>query len=143
MKATFLHNVTDALASVGVIIAGALILLYDWIWVDAAMTVVIAGYVLWLSFREMPKVIHLLMEGRPEGLEVREVAKAMEGVEEVKGVHHVHIWQMDEERNALEAHVVLEDIGRVDEIKYSIKKILATRFQIAHSTLEFERSHCE
>ena len=143
IRAAFLHNVTDALASVGVILAGTLILLYQWIWVDAAMTILIAVYVLWLSFREMPKVIHLLMQGTPEGIEINDVITAMQGLEGVKGVHHVHIWQLDEQRNALEAHVVMEDVLQIDDVKYAIKSLLEERFKITHSTLEFEENHCQ
>jgi cobalt-zinc-cadmium efflux system protein len=142
IKAAFLHNVTDALASVGVIIAGTLILLYGWVWVDAAMAVVIAGYVLWLSFREMPKVIHLLMEGTPEGIEIDDVITAMQGVGGVQGVHHVHIWRLDEQRSALEAHVVLASGAALDEVKQNIKCLLETRFKIEHSTLEMETVKC-
>ncbi|MCB0330440.1 MAG: cation transporter, partial [Bdellovibrionales bacterium] len=143
IKAAFLHNVTDALASIGVIVTGALILWYDWIWTDAAMTLVISGYVLWQSIREMPKVIHLLMEGTPEGIEIEEVEKAIEEVEGVKSTHHLHIWQLDENRDALEAHVVLEGRERMDEVKFAIKELLLEKFQISHSTLEFEDNHCQ
>ena len=142
IKAAFLHNVSDALASVGVILTGTLIIWYGWIWTDAAMTLIISGYVLWQSFLEMPKVIHLLMEGTPEGIEIQDVAKAMEEVEGVKGIHHVHVWQLDETRRALEAHVVLEDREKMDEVKVMLKEVLASTFQITHSTLEFEDNHC-
>lgn len=143
IKAAFLHNVTDALASVGVIITGALILWYGWVWTDAAMTLIIAGYVLWQSFREIPKVIHLLMEGTPEGIKIDDVASSMEEVEGVEDVHHIHIWQLDEQRNALEAHVVLQSREKMDEVKMKIKEVLLEEFQISHSTLEFEDTNCQ
>jgi cobalt-zinc-cadmium efflux system protein len=60
----------------------------------------------------------------------------------VQNVHHVHIWQLDEKRNALEAHVVIDDQGRMDEIKRELKQILKDRFSIEHSTLEFEHQKC-
>ena len=101
IRAAFLHNLTDALASVGVIIAGTLILLYGWIWTDAAMTLLIAGYVLYHGIVEIPKVIHLLMEGTPEGIDLNDVVQSMETIDGVNNVHHVHIWQIDENRNAL------------------------------------------
>jgi cobalt-zinc-cadmium efflux system protein len=142
MRAAFLHNLTDALASVGVIIAGTLILLYGWVWTDAAMTLLIAGYVLYHGLHEIPKVIHLLMEGTPEGIAIEDVISGMETQGGVKNVHHVHIWQLDEQRNALEAHVVIDDQGRMDEIKREIKQILKDRFNIDHSTLEFEHQNC-
>ena len=142
MRAAFLHNLTDALASVGVILSGALILLYGWVWTDAVMTLIISVYVLWHGFQEMPKVIHLLMEGTPEGIEIKDVIIQMEQQTGVEDVHHVHIWQLDEHRNALEAHVVLKDIAAMDEVKLALKELLKEKFKIKHSTLEFENTPC-
>jgi cobalt-zinc-cadmium efflux system protein len=142
IKAAFLHNVTDALASVGVIIAGTLILLYGWVWTDAAMTLLISVYVLYQGFTETPKVIHLLMEGAPKGLNMQNVTSVMEAVEGVLNVHHVHVWQLDEHRNALEAHVVLEKDTDMDALKRCLKKLLQDKFEIEHSTLEFENNTC-
>ena len=138
IKAAFLHNVTDALASVGVIIAGTLIILYGWVWVDAAMTLFIAGYVLYQGFTTLPKVIHLLMEGTPKHIDIKEVIEALEEQKGVQNAHHVHIWQLDEQRNALEAHIVISDKADMDSIKVSIKSMLNDKFHIDHSTLEFE-----
>ncbi|MAS87198.1 MAG: cation transporter [Micavibrio sp.] len=142
IKAAFLHNVTDAMASVGVIITGTLILLYGWVWTDAATTLIISSYVLWQGFTQIPKVIHLLMEGTPEGLSLEAVTSAMEGVDGVNNVHHVHVWQLDEHRNALEAHVVLEESINMDTLKIRLKKLLHDQFKIEHSTLEFEYKKC-
>ena len=143
IRAAFLHNVTDALASVGVIIAGTLILLYGWIWTDAAMTLIIAGYVLYQGLTEIPKVIHLLMEGTPEGIEIENVITSIENIEGVKDAHHVHIWQLDEQRNAFECHIVLEEGTEMDNLKAKIKQMLHDQFEIEHSTLEFETQSCK
>ena len=143
IKAAFLHNVTDALASVGVIIAGTLIILYGWIWVDAAMTLLIAGYVLYQGFTTLPKVIHLLMEGTPEHIDIKEVIGALEEQKGVQNAHHVHIWQLDEQRNALEAHIVISNEADMDAIKVGIKSMLHDEFHIDHSTLEFENDNCQ
>lgn len=142
IKAAFLHNVTDALASVGVIIAGTLIILYGWVWVDAAMTLLIAGYVLYQGFTTLPKAIHLLMEGTPEHIDIKDVIEALEEQMGVQNAHHVHIWQLDEQRNALEAHIVISDEADMDAIKVSIKSMLHDKFNIDHSTLEFENKKC-
>jgi len=142
IRAAFLHNLTDALASVGVIIAGTLILLYGWIWTDAAMTLLIAGYVLYHGIVEIPKVIHLLMEGTPEGIDLNDVVQSMETIDGVNNVHHVHIWQIDENRNALEAHVVLSEVDRMESVKSTIKSHLHDEYHIEHSTLEFEVKNC-
>ncbi|MAF67722.1 MAG: cation transporter [Micavibrio sp.] len=143
IRAAFLHNLTDALASVGVIIAGTLILLYGWIWTDAAMTLLIAGYVLYHGSVEIPKVIHLLMEGTPEGVELQDVISSMEKIDGVTNVHHVHIWQINENKNALEAHVVLSEVENMESVKTALKNHLHDEYHIGHSTLEFEKENCE
>ncbi len=142
IRAAFLHNVSDALASVGVIVAGTLILLYGWYWSDTLLTLLIAGYVLYQAAMLLPKTIHILMEGTPEGISSEEVAKAMESIEGVSNVHHLHIWQLDEQKNALEAHVVIADFLDTEQIKKALKAELEKRFSISHSTLEFEIDHC-
>lgn len=143
IRAAFLHNVTDALASVGVIISGALILLYGWVWTDAAMTLIISAYVLWQGITEIPKVIHLLMEGTPKNIDIKVVIDAMQSAKYVENVHHVHIWQLDENRNALEAHVVLKEKTDIDQAKKALKQMLHDQFEIEHSTLEMEYVSCE
>jgi len=141
IRAAFLHNVSDALASVGVIIAGALILLYDWYWSDTLLTLLIASYVLHQAASLLPKTIHILMQGTPEGIAIDDVIQAMQRVDGVSDVHHVHIWQLDEQRNALEAHVVIDD-GQWEPIKAILKDMLTKQFFISHSTLEFEEVPC-
>ena len=140
MKAAFLHNLADALTSIGVIIAGALILLYQWYWVDTLLTFLIAGFVLWQGIIMLPKTIHLLMEGTPENLSSDEIKASLEEAKDVEDVHHIHVWNLDEHRIALEAHVVVatNELQEVEVIKRNLKEILKDRFKITHSTLEFE-----
>ncbi len=142
IRAAFLHNVSDALASVGVVVAGALILLYGWYWSDTVLTLVIAGYVLYQAATLLPKTIHILMAGAPEGITISEVIGAMEHVTGVLNVHHVHLWQLDEHNNALEAHVVVDDFGQTETVKAALKAELVQQFAITHSTLEFEVVAC-
>lgn len=142
IRAAFLHNVSDALGSVGVMIAGSLILIYQWYWVDALVTLLIAGYVLWQGFAMLPKTIHILIEGVPESIKLGEVIETMNENTHVQGVHHVHIWQLDETSFLLEAHVVIDssDQELIHQTKTSLKKILKEKFNIDHSTLEIELS---
>lgn len=142
IRAAFLHNVSDAMASVGVIIAGSLILLYGWHWTDTVITLIISAYVLYQAATLLPKTIHILMEGTPDNISIEEVIKVMERIEGVSNVHHVHIWQLDEYKNALEAHILIDDINQMESIKYTVKNRLAEKFSITHSMLEFETSHC-
>lgn len=140
MKAAFLHNLADALTSIGVIIAGTLILFYQWYWVDTLLTFLIAGFVLWQGIIMLPKTIHLLMEGTPENLSSDEIKASMEEIKDVEDVHHIHVWNLDENRIALEAHVVVatNEFQEVEAIKRKLKELLKDKFKITHSTLEFE-----
>ncbi len=143
IRAAFLHNVSDALASLGVIIAGSLIILYEWYWTDTLLTLLIAAYVLYQAATMLPKTIHILMQGAPEGITINEVITVMEGTDGVINIHHLHLWQLDEHQNALEAHVVIRDFSATDEVKMALKANLKQHFKITHSTLEFEIKHCD
>lgn len=143
IRAAFLHNVSDALASVGVIVAGSLILLYGWYWTDTLLTLIIAAYVLYQAATLLPQTVHILMQGTPEDIDIDEVVQAMEEVAGVNNVHHVHLWQLDEHQNALEAHVVIDDFNATERTKTALKRVLAERFAIGHSTLEFETEDCK
>jgi cobalt-zinc-cadmium efflux system protein len=123
-------------------------LLYQWYWVDTLLTFLIAGFVFWQGLLMMPKTIHLLMEGTPEDLSLDEIQSSMEELSDVDNVHHIHIWSLDEQRVALEAHVVVSanELKDVESIKDNLKLLLKEKFRITHSTLEFEHyldSSCE
>jgi cobalt-zinc-cadmium efflux system protein len=103
---------------------------------------VIAGYVLYHAAMLLPETIHILMEGAPEDIDIDDVINVMESVNGVSNVHHVHLWRLDEHRNALESHVVINDFSETESIKQSLKSELEEKFSISHSTLEFEIDHC-
>ena len=140
IRALFLHNLSDALASVAVIVGGTLILVYDLYWVDPAITVGIAAYILWLAFTEIGGPIRTLMLGSPPDVDTDAVFAAAEDVDGVLEVHHAHFWQMGEHATALDAHVVVpsDRWDEVEDIKRAVKARLQETFGIAHSTLEFE-----
>ncbi|MGV2497659.1 cation diffusion facilitator family transporter [Pelagerythrobacter aerophilus] len=138
MKAAFLHNVSDAMASVGVIAAGVLILLYDLYVADLIITVVIAGYVIWQGLSLMPRTVRLLMGAVPDEVEFDRIVRTLEKQDGVDGVHHVHIWNLGEHHCALEAHLTPSSpsLHVFEELKQSIREMLLEKFGIAHATLE-------
>ena len=140
VKAAFVHNVSDALASVGVIVAGTLILLYDLYVADLVVTVAIAAYVLYQGFSMIGRTIRILMGAAPPDIEFDALIQAMESVDGVEEIHHVHVWELNERDRSVEAHVVIResDMDRMEAIKSKLKHLLGERFRIAHSTLEIE-----
>ncbi len=140
IRAAFLHNLADALGSVAVIVAGSLIILFDWRLVDPIVTLGIAAYILWMSFGEAGHVIRILMLGSPPGIDTDAVLQTIREVDGVAGVHNSRFWQMDERHSSIDAHVVVDsgDWARADGIKASIKRVLQERHGIEHSTIELE-----
>jgi cobalt-zinc-cadmium efflux system protein len=139
IRAAFLHNVSDALASVAVIIVGILVLLYEWYWTDLVATVLIAGYVLYQGVSMMRKTIRLAMEGVPSDIRLEDVRSALLGIEGIEDIHHLHVWQLDEQRRALEVHIVhLEGGVEGKALKGTVRQMLEERFRIGHTCLELE-----
>ena len=140
LRAGFLHKIADALASVGVIIGGVLILLKGWYVVDLVITVAIAGFILWQSLSLLKPTIAILMESVPVDVDVDALSEDIASIDGVLDLHHIHIWELDEEHRVMEAHIVIEtkDINQMEQIKVAIKQRLQERHSIQHSTLEFE-----
>ena len=138
IRAAFLHNVADALGSVAVIVAGTLILLYDWRLVDPIVTLGISAYILWHAGSEIGPVIRILMMGSPDDPPAEDVLAALRGTAGVADVHHLHLWRMQEHETALEAHVVLARPDEAMPVRARLKALLEDRFHIHHSVLELE-----
>ena len=140
IRALFLHNLSDAFASIAVVVGGALILLYDMRWVDPAITIGIASYILYLGLTEIGGTIRTLMLGSPLDIDTDSVIEVVSNLDGVIDLHHVHFWQMGEHDASLDAHVVVEMSAwnELETIKDRIKQALEKDFNITHSTLEFE-----
>lgn len=138
IKAAFLHNVSDALASVGVIVAGTLIILYDLYAADLVMTLIIATYVIYQGFSIMPRTIRLLMGAVPSDIEFDRIVQALSATTGVRAIHHVHVWSLNEHQNALEAHLVPEEtaLEAFEQVKDRVRGMVSQEFSIHHATLE-------
>ncbi|ODR92131.1 cation diffusion facilitator family transporter [Sinorhizobium alkalisoli] len=140
MKSASLHMVADTMATVGVISGGILVLLFDIAWIDPVVTAAIAVYIFIHAYREIRHAIALLMESAPADLDLDELVGQVEAIAGVEDLHHVHVWQPDETRRALEAHVAVSerDLEQVDQLKKRIKELLIDRYRIGHVMLEIE-----
>lgn len=145
LRSAYIHILSDALSSVGVIVAGVLILWYQLYIIDTILTLIIAGYILWQSYYMLRKTINILMESTPANIDIANIQTAMAGVNAVRDIHHLHVWRLDEHNILLESHVVIDknDMGQMESIKAALKDLLETTFGISHSTLEFEFEPCE
>jgi len=144
VRGAFLHVLGDALASVGVIVAGVVILLTGWTLADPLISVLIGVIILAGSGRVLRESVHILAEGVPLHLTSTQVAAAMGAVPGVEEVHDLHVWTVSPGYVALSAHVVLTDqsLSRTQGVMDSLKQTLAETFGIKHTTIQFECDSC-
>ena len=145
VKSAFVHIVADALGSVAVIAGGLVIMRYGWTIIDPILTALIALYILVHSYGLLRETISILMESAPKDFDLDGLTQTLEAMDSVRDVHHVHVWCLDEQRVALEAHVAVEGIAELaalDALKGRIKQRLAEDFGVGHATLELEHEHC-
>ncbi|QKK08618.1 MAG: cation transporter [Planctomycetota bacterium] len=139
IKAAFLHNIADALASVAVIITGTLIILFDWYWTDIVATIGISVYIVWMSWSPMKRCIRILMQSTPGELSLNAIASTIRAVEGVEDVGHLHVWPIDEHTVSLEVRVAIHDdspFTATTGIVEHVRRSLASEHGIEHVTIE-------
>lgn len=142
-KGAYLHMVADTLVSVGVVFSGILINLTGWNIVDPIVSLIIAVVILGSTWSLLTDSLRLIIDGTPEGVEPEAIEQIMTAIDGVSSIHHLHIWAISTTDNALTAHVVVNELERMEQIKALLKQQLHAA-GIAHATLEFETadSHC-
>ncbi len=141
MRSAYLHLITDLMASVAVLIGGVLMHFYKIFWVDSVLTFAIAIYLIIVGYDLLKKSFKVLMLYTPETIEVKEIVSVVDALPKVKSIHHVHVWQLNEEETHLEAHIDFESDIQVSEfgvILNTIEDILYEKFKINHVTLQPE-----
>jgi cobalt-zinc-cadmium efflux system protein len=141
MKSAYLHLLVDMLTSVAVFIGGLLMKYYQIYWIDALLTLIIAIYLIYISWEILLKSIGILMLFAPEHIKIDDVAKEVLKVKGIKNIHHVHIWQLNDEGSHLEAHLEFEEdikLSEFDIICEQIENNLLEKFQINHCNFQPE-----
>jgi len=145
VKGAFLHVVGDLISSLGVILAGAIILLTGWRRVDSIISFVIGVIILIGAYRLVMESVHILLESTPKEIALNEVIDGVKTIEGVRDLHHVHLWTITSGIYALSAHVLIEDqmTSRSSQILEDINRFLREKFNIDHTTIQFECEACE
>ena len=140
IKSAYLHLMSDALVSLGLVIAGIIIHYTNWYWLDPVFSIIIVIIILMGTWRLLKHSLRLSLDGVPPNVDLQEVKNKALKVKGVVEIHHIHIWAISTTENALTAHIVVADNQTMQEIE-SIKKQLKHEFQhqnIHHVTLETE-----
>src|ERR1700756_1568409 len=142
LRSILVHNFGDALSNIAIII-GAIIMRYTQMqWIDPVLGLAIGLLVLYSSIGILRESSHILLEGRPHGTRVEEVARAILTIEHVQEVHDVHIWSLGGAHNALSCHARVPDMhmDECEKILTAIQKKVAADFGIEHVTVQIERA---
>lgn len=138
VKSAYLHLLSDAVVSIGIVIAGIVITYTGWSWVDPVMSIIIALVIIAGTWGLLKHSLRLSLDGVPEGIRLEEIRNAVLKVNGVKDFKHIHIWAISTTENALTGHLVITPATtREDELK--IKKEvrhLLEHMNIQHATLE-------
>ena len=146
MKSAYLHLFTDMMASVAVLIGGLLMKFYQMYWVDAVLTLVIALYLIYMGYDLLKESTKVLMLFTPNTIHVKKIVETISNIDLIKNVHHVHIWQLNEDEVHLEAHIdFLEDIkiSEFDIILDRIEEEMHHKFGINHVNIQPEFGKCD
>jgi len=145
MRSAYLHLLTDMLASVAVLIGGLLMKFYEIYWIDSVLTLVIALYLVWVGFDLLKDSFHVLMLFAPENIPIQDIVKEVQKLEQIKNVHHVHVWQLNEDETHFEAHVDFNEnitLSQFDEVLNEIEELLFHKFNINHVNIQPEYGKC-
>lgn len=141
MKSAYLHLFSDMLASVAVLIGGLLMKYYELFWIDSVLTFLIALYLIIMSWDLLKKSYRVLMLFTPHGVEIKSIVNQVHGIKGVSKLHHVHVWQLNEDEVHLEAHLAFDDdisLSKFDDILDNIEELLKQEFNINHITIQPE-----
>ncbi|WP_370477368.1 cation diffusion facilitator family transporter [Tamlana flava] len=144
MRSAYLHLLTDMMASVAVLIGGLLMKFYQIYWVDSALTLAIALYLIYMGYDLLKTSTKVLMLFTPDNIPIKKIVDEINAFESIKNVHHVHAWQLNEDEVHLEAHIdFTEDItlSEFDSILRKIEDLVFSKYDINHVNIqpEFEK----
>jgi len=144
VRSAFVHMLGDALGSLG-IVAGAIVIHYTgWEQVDPALSILIGMLIVWTAWDIIREALNILLEGLPRGIHLQDATSAMRAIEGVLDVHDLHIWSLGSSTHALSCHVLIADVppSASEAILQRLNTMLAERFHISHTTVQFEHASC-
>jgi cobalt-zinc-cadmium efflux system protein len=141
MKSAYLHLLTDMMASVAVLVGGILMHFYGWFWVDSVMTMLIAFYLIYVSYDLIKTSTKMLMLFTPDHINITDIVREVHKIKGVSKLHHIHVWHLNDDELHLEAHLdCSEDIKMSDFniLLDEIEAVLFREFQINHINIQPE-----
>ena len=141
IRSAYLHLLTDMLASIAVLIGGLLMKFYQIFWVDAALTITIALYLIIVGYSLLKESFYILMLFTPKDIKIEEIVEEVIKVDQINNIHHIHVWQLNETEIHLEAHIDFNVDLKFSEFNIILKRLeatLFTKFKINHFNIQPE-----
>jgi cobalt-zinc-cadmium efflux system protein len=143
IKGAFLHLMSDALISIGVVISAVVILYTGWLWVDPIVGLMIVGIILWGTWGLLRDSVRLILDAIPHHIDQHGVELFLKALPGVEAVHDLHIWGLSTKEIALTAHLVMPSAQLTDADFEKINSVLKQKFRIDHATIQVEKGSDE
>jgi cobalt-zinc-cadmium efflux system protein len=140
IRGAFLHMAADTMVSLGVVIAGLVIMLTQANWIDPVVSLVIAVVIFMGTWQLLKDSLGLAVDAVPKGIDPGDVVEKLQALPGVESAHHLHIWALSTTENALTVHLVKPDSGNDDQIIEQATQMLSHDFNIQHVTIQWERA---
>jgi cobalt-zinc-cadmium efflux system protein len=138
IRSAFLHMAADAGISLGVVVAGVVIMLKGWLWVDPLISLAIVVIILAGTWSLLRDSINLVIDAVPQGIDMAGIRDYLTGLENVSRIHDLHVWALSTTETALTVHLVVTDESLSNELLHRVQRHLHDRFGIEHSTIQVE-----
>jgi cobalt-zinc-cadmium efflux system protein len=139
IRGAFLHMAADALVSLGVVVAGFIVLFTGWQWLDPLVSLLIAVVIFFGTWSLLKESVNLSLDAVPNGIEFEKVYSYLKNLPGVVEVHDLHVWAMSTTEPALTVHLVRESITDNDGLLQQVNRELHDRFGIEHTTIQIEK----
>ncbi|WP_461639064.1 cation diffusion facilitator family transporter [Labilibaculum euxinus] len=147
MRSAYLHLLSDMISSVAVVLGGLAMYLWEISWVDSVLSILISLYLVYSSWGLVKESIRILMQFAPVHLNLDEILLKVKELEEIENMHHVHLWQLDDNQINLEAHISFRkdiNLSEVSKVLHKLEHMFYDEFEINHVTLQPEiNGFCE
>jgi len=145
LRSAFVHLMGDVLSTIGAVLAGIGIALTGWQWLDALVSLLIGGLIVWNAWTIIRESVSILLEGTPRDVDLAAMVTDLLAVKGVRGVHDLHVWSISQDLRSLSAHVLTDNITISDgaQIQRAVNAVLLDKYHIGHSALQLECANCE
>lgn len=142
IKSAYLHLISDAMVSAGLVIGGVIISFTNWFWLDPLLSIIIAIVIVLSTWNLLQESLRLSLDGVPKGINLEEIKKEALQIEGIKEIHHIHVWALSTNENAMTGHLVFDaNINKtyikavINDLKHKLQHM-----NIQHTTIETEFS---